>query len=108
MFATATASSAPAASETSRAPSRTPAASGLRAPVVVDKVQHSVGLLIGLVAGFGSCSSVEQIRASLEGLGRSDARLVLEELAENHDFVRREVAVLSPDLLSVLESKCAA
>jgi hypothetical protein len=78
---------------------------GLSAPIVADRVSDSVRLLVGLVAGFGSCTPVETIRDTLSRLGRADAHLVLCELSENHERVRRDVAVLYPELLSVLERK---
>ncbi len=79
---------------------------GLHAPVLVDRVSDSVRLLVGLVAGFGACTPVETIRDVLEGLGRADAHLVLEELKENHDRVRKDVAIMHPELLGVLRRKC--
>lgn len=79
---------------------------GLHAPVLVDRVSDSVRLLVGLVAGFGACTPVETIRDVLEGLGRADAHLVLEELKENHDRVRKDVAIMHPELLGVLQRKC--
>lgn len=79
---------------------------GLHAPVLVDRVSDSVRLLVGLVAGFGACTPVEAIRDVLEGLGRADAHLVLEELKEKHDRVRKDVAIMHPELLGVLERKC--
>ncbi len=80
---------------------------GLSVPVVADRVSNSVRLLVGLVAGFGACTPVETIRETLSGLGRADAHLVLWELSERHDRVRKDVAVLYPELLGILESKCS-
>jgi hypothetical protein len=62
---------------------------------------------VGLVAGFGACTPIEAIRDTLSRLGRADAHLVLCELAERHERVRKDVAVLYPELLSVLERKCS-
>ncbi|MFZ3232581.1 MAG: hypothetical protein WA194_03500 [Patescibacteria group bacterium] len=80
---------------------------GLHAPVLVDRVSDSVRLLVGLVAGFGACTPVSAIQDVLEGLGRADAHLVLQELGEKHDRVRKDVALMHPELLGVLERKCS-
>lgn len=64
-------------------------------------------LLVGLAAGFGACTPVESIREVLEGLGRADAHLVLEELKEKHERVRKDVAIMHPELLDVLKKKCS-
>lgn len=79
---------------------------GLHSSVIADRASESVRLLVGLVAGFGACTPVETIRGVLEGLGRADAHLVLEELKEKHERVRKDVALMHPELLGVLERKC--
>lgn len=81
-------------------------ATGLRSHLIADRAAHSVRLLVGLVAGFGACTPVETIRHTLDGLGRSDARLVLEELSEKHDRVKSDVELLYPELIDVLKKKC--
>lgn len=80
---------------------------GLRSSVIADRASESVRLLVGLVAGFGACTPVETIRQVLDGLGRADAHLVLEELKEKHERVRKDVELMHPELLEVLRKKCS-
>lgn len=95
---------------TAQAASSKPAESrlrGLHASVVADRASESVRLLVGLVAGFGACTPVETIRQVLDGLGRADAHLVLEELKEKHERVRKDVELMHPELLETLKRKCS-